>query len=275
MAKSTDQPLLLIGAGHMGGALLRGWIAKNLTPVVVVEPNPSSELKRAISKSGVVIVRDIESARVKKIRACVVALKPQILQTEATRLRGIAQLGAPMISIAAGTMIASLTKAWGQKARVVRAMPNVPGAIGHGISGLYAPKNTTAADRRITEDLLSALGPTVWVKKESLIDTVTAVSGSGPAYIFLIVEALAEAGEREGLPRATAKKLARAMVAGTGALLDHDPREAEELRRSVTSPKGTTEAALNILMAKDGLKPLIQRAVTAARKRGAELGKGS
>jgi pyrroline-5-carboxylate reductase len=272
---AESQPILLIGAGHMGGALLRGWLKQKLTPIIVVEPNPSPDLKRAISKSRVVIVPDIESARVKKIRAGVIALKPQILKTDAARLRGIANLGAPMISIAAGTMIASLTKAWGPKARIVRAMPNVPGAIGHGISGLYAPKNATAADRKLTEELLSALGPTVWLKKESLIDTVTAVSGSGPAYIFLMVEALAEAGEREGLTRAAAKELARAMVAGAGAMLDHDPREPEELRRSVTSPKGTTEAALNVLMAKDGLKPLIQRAVTAARKRGAELGKAS
>jgi pyrroline-5-carboxylate reductase len=257
----------------MGGALLRGWVKQKLTPIVVVEPAPLPELKRAVSKSRVVIVPDIEHTKLKKIRACVVALKPQMLMSEAAGLRGIARLGAPMISIAAGTMIASLQKAWGPEARIVRAMPNVSGAIGHGISGLYAPKNATMADRKLTEELLSALGPTVWVKKESLIDTVTAVSGSGPAYIFLMVEALAEAGEREGLPRAAARKLARAMVAGAGALLDHDPREAEELRRSVTSPKGTTEAALNVLMAKDGLKPLVQRAVTAARKRGAELGK--
>jgi pyrroline-5-carboxylate reductase len=273
MARLTTQPILLIGAGHMGGALLRGWMKQKLTPIIVVEPNPSPELKRAVSKSRVVIVPDIESARVKKIRAGVVALKPQILKTEAARFRGIANLGAPMISIAAGTMIGSLQKAWGPKARIVRAMPNVPGAIGHGISGLYAPKNATAADRKLTEELLCALGPTVWLKNESLIDTVTALSGSGPAYIFLMVEALAEAGEREGLPRVTAKKLARAMVAGAGALLDYDPRAPEDLRRSVTSPHGTTEAALNVLMAKDGLKPLIQRAVTAARKRGAELGK--
>jgi pyrroline-5-carboxylate reductase len=218
-------------------------------------------------------VVDVSDVRFEKIRACVVALKPQILKTEAERLTKVAEAGAPMISIAAGTTIAFLARAWGRKSRIVRAMPNVPGAIGHGITGLFAAKSATAADRKLTQQLLSALGDTVWLKREALIDTVTAVSGSGPAYVFLMVEALAEAGMREGLPRADARRLARATLAGAGALLDRDPREPEELRRSVTSPHGTTEAALNVLMARDGLKPLIARAVSAARKRGSELGR--
>ena len=266
-------PLLLIGAGHMGGALLRGWVAHKLTPIIVVEPEPSSELKHLALKNRVRLVRDVSGVRVTRIRACVVALKPQILRTEAARMRAISDAGAPMISIAAGTTIGALTNAWGRKARIIRAMPNVPGAIGHGITGLYAAKNATGADRKLAQQLLSALGETVWLKHEALIDSVTAVSGSGPAYVFLMVEALAEAGAREGLPRADAKRLARATLAGAGALLDHDPREPEELRRSVTSPHGTTEAALNVLMAKNGLKPLIARAVSAARKRGRELGR--
>jgi pyrroline-5-carboxylate reductase len=265
-------PLLLIGAGHMGGALLRGWVAHKLTPIVVVEPNPSPELKRLALKNRVRLVRDVSDVRAERLRACVVALKPQILKTEAGRLREISQAGTPMISIAAGTTIATLAKAWGRRSRIVRAMPNVPGAIGRGITGLYASKNATAADRKLAEQLLSALGETIWLKREALIDSVTAVSGSGPAYVFLMVEALAEAAAREGLPRADAQRLARATLAGAGALLDHDPREPEELRRSVTSPHGTTEAALNVLMARDGLKPLIARAVSAARKRGRELG---
>jgi pyrroline-5-carboxylate reductase len=257
----------------MGGALLRGWIAHKLTPVVVVEPNPTSELRRIALKNRVRLVDDVSDLRVERVRACVVALKPQILKTEARRLREISLTGTPMISIAAGTTIATLAKAWGRESRIVRAMPNVPGAIGHGITGLYAAKSATPADRKLAEQLLSALGETLWVKREALIDTVTAVSGSGPAYVFLMVEALAEAGAREGLPRADARRLARATLAGAGALLDHDPREPEELRRSVTSPHGTTEAALNVLMTKNGLKPLIARAVAAARKRGRELGR--
>jgi len=273
MSKRDQYPLLLIGAGHMGGALLRGWLAHKLTPIVVVEPHPSAELKRLALKNRVRIAVDVADVRVERVRACVVALKPQVLRTEALRLRTISESHAPMISIAAGTTIATLAKAWGQKSRIVRAMPNVPGAIGHGITGLYASKYATAADRKLAEQLLSALGETIWLKREALIDSVTAVSGSGPAYVFLMVEALAEAGARVGLPRADARRLARATLAGAGALLDHDPREPEDLRRSVTSPHGTTEAALNVLLGKDGLKPLISRAVSAARKRGRDLGR--
>ena len=142
-----------------------------------------------------------------------------------------------MISIAAGTSVAALTQAWGRKARIIRAMPNTPGAIGHGITGLYAAKGTTAADRKRAVSLLSALGQTVWVAKEALIDSVTAVSGSGPAYLFLMAEALTEAGVAEGLPRAQAEKFARATVAGAGALLAADKSPARRLARSCHQPR--------------------------------------
>jgi pyrroline-5-carboxylate reductase len=151
-------------------------------------------------------------------------------------------------------------------------MPNTPGAIGEGISALYAAPGTTAKDRKLAESLLAALGETVWVRREADIDTVTAVSGSGPAYVFLLVEALAEAARREGLSSAIALKLARQTVIGSGALLKSDPSPAERLRRNVTSPGGTTEAALKVLLGKDGLKPLIARAVRAARRRAKQLG---
>ncbi len=177
-----------------------------------------------------------------------------------------------MLSIAAGTTIAVMRQAWGPRARIVRAMPNTPGAIGRGITALFAGKGVTAPDKALAEALLSALGETLWVKRESDIDTVTAVSGSGPAYVFLLAEALADAAEAEGLPRALAEKLARATVAGAGALLDADPSAPSELRRAVTSPGGTTEAALNVLMAKTGLTPLMRRAVAAAHKRAKQLG---
>ncbi len=177
-----------------------------------------------------------------------------------------------MLSIAAGTNTATLRNAWGRRARIVRAMPNTPGAIGHGITALYAAKGTTAKDKVLAERLLAALGETVWVKREADIDAVTAVSGSGPAYVFLLAEALAAAAQAEGLSRSLAEKLARATVAGSGALLAADPAPAAELRRAVTSPGGTTEAALNILLAKNGLVPLLRKAVAAARKRAKELG---
>src|SRR5580692_6138087 len=178
-----------------------------------------------------------------------------------------------MVSIAAGTTTRTLTRAMGRDSRIVRAMPNTPGSIGRGITALYAGANATAKDRAMAGKLLAALGDTFWVKKESLIDSVTAVSGSGPAYVFLLVEALAEAAQRQGLPRDIAMRLARATVAGSGALLDADQSPASDLRRAVTSPGGTTEAALKILMAENGLSRLMIRAVTAARKRAEELGK--
>ena len=150
-------------------------------------------------------------------------------------------------------------------------MPNTPGAIGRGISALYAGRNAKPADRKFARKLLAALGETLWVDHEDLIDIVTVVSGSGPAYVFLLTEALAAAAEAEGMPRALAEKLARATIMGSGALLDADPREPAQLRRDVTSPHGTTEAALEILMAGNGLKPLLIRAVAAARARAIAL----
>jgi pyrroline-5-carboxylate reductase len=150
-------------------------------------------------------------------------------------------------------------------------MPNTPGAVGEGISALYAPKNVSTTDRKLAQSLLAALGETVWVKRETDIDSVTAVSGSGPAYVFLLVEALAAAALAQGLPKDVAMKLARQTIIGSGALLLSDPASVEELRRAVTSPKGTTEAAMRVLMAKDGMPKLIGRAVDAARKRAKEL----
>jgi len=262
--------ILLIGAGRMGGALLAGWIAKGIAPVDVVEPNPSPAL-RSRAKSANVMLHANLSTTPARIRACVVALKPQLLKTEAARLRGIAESGALMISIAAGTSIRSMTKAWGPQARIVRAMPNTPGSIGRGITALYAPAKVDGEDRALADSLLAALGETVWVAREGLIDAATAVSGSGPAYVFHLVEALADAARAEGLPREVAEKLARATVCGAGALLDADPRAAADLRRDVTSPGGTTEAALEVLMAKDGLRALMARAVAAANRRAKAL----
>ena len=256
----------------MGGALLGGWAKRGISPVIAVEPSPSTELKAFAKKNQVAIFARVASIDTVRARACIVALKPQILKTEASLLKPIAQSGALMISIAAGTTIKTMRQAWGPSARIVRAMPNTPGAIGHGITALFAAKGTTAKDKVLAETLLSALGQTVWVEAESGIDIVTAVSGSGPAYVFLLVEALADAAVAEGLPRPLAEQLARATVAGSGALLDADPAPAAILRRNVTSPHGTTEAALEILLAKDGLQPLMRRAVAAARKRAKELG---
>jgi pyrroline-5-carboxylate reductase len=260
--------ILLVGAGRMGSALLKGWLKREGGAITVVEPKPSPELK-ALARSKK--IRLLESQPAEKFSACLVAIKPQVLKHEAPLLAGIAQAGALMISIAAGTDTKRLSQAWGGKARIIRAMPNTPGAIGEGITGLYAARGTKTSDRKHAEALLSALGQTVWVTKEEWIDSVTAVSGSGPAYLFLMAEALAEAGVAEGLPRALAEKLARATVSGAGALLKRGKAAASALREAVTSPGGTTEAALNVLIAEDGLMALMKRAVHAARKRAEEL----
>ena len=260
----------------MGSALLKGWLARGIGPIIAVEPKPSPEIRKLARKKAISLVALPSQVTAKRISACVVAIKPQVLKGEAPALAGFAaakgkQQGALMLSIAAGTSIAAMTAAWGAKSRIIRAMPNTPGAIGAGISGLFAARGATAADRKLASDLLAALGEVVWVAKEDLIDSVTAVSGSGPAYLFLMAEALTAAGIAEGLPPAIAEKLARTTVAGAGALLAADKAPASALREAVTSPGGTTAAALGVLMADDGLPALMKRAVAAARKRAEEL----
>jgi pyrroline-5-carboxylate reductase len=254
----------------MGSALLNGWLGRSVKSITVVEPKPSAELVR-LARAKKIALFAAPSAVKRKPSVCVVAIKPQVLKGEAQALASFAQAGALMISIAAGTSVAALATAWGKKARIIRAMPNTPGSIGHGITGIYAAKGATVADKKRAVSLLSALGQTEWVAKEALIDSVTAVSGSGPAYLFLMVEALTEAGVAEGLPRTQAEIFARATVAGAGALLAADKSSASALREAVTSPGGTTAAALAVLMADDGLAQLMKRAVRAAKMRAAEL----
>jgi pyrroline-5-carboxylate reductase len=262
--------ILLIGAGRMGSALLKGWLSHGVKAISVVEPKPSAQLRK-LARAGKIALFAAPSAIKRKPSVCLVAIKPQVLKGEAPMLASFAQSGSLMISIAAGTSVEAMAKAWGKKARIIRAMPNTPGAVGAGITGLYAAKGVTAADKKRATALLSALGETVWVAKEALIDSVTAVSGSGPAYLFLMAEALTDAGVAEGLPRDQAEKFARATVAGAGALLAADKSPASALREAVTSPGGTTAAALYVLMAEDGLVALMKRAVQAARKRAQEL----
>lgn len=260
-------PILIVGAGKMGTALIRGWTRAGLGPITAVEPNPSEVLK----STGVTIVPSLEAVPEGVWRAAVVALKPHIVRAEAAKLVSIAVTGTLMISIAAGTDTALLHRAWGENAAVVRVMPNTPGAIGKGISGLFAVPGVSAADRSFAETLIAAIGGTVWLDKESLIDAVTAVSGSGPAYIFALVEALAQAGEAAGLPPDTAARLARDTVTGAGALLEADVRPTAALIRDVATPGGTTEAALKVLQAVDGLPGVMVKAVAAAKTRAEEL----
>ena len=255
----------------MGGALLKGWLAQGLGPLAVIEPAPNPEIRSFAERHSVRLLTRMEEADDLHVTACVVALKPQILRNQAGRLEFIAVSGALMLSIAAGTSIAALRRAWGQQALIVRAMPNTPGAIGRGITALYAPPRIPTVLRTRAETLVAGLGETIWVSREDLIDAVTAVSGSGPAYVFLLAECLARAARAQGFSEEVAGKLARATISGAGALLDADPRNPAALRHDVTSPGGTTEAALAVLMENDALGKLMAEAVSAARARATEL----
>jgi pyrroline-5-carboxylate reductase len=262
--------VVLAGAGKMGGAMLSGWLAQGLGArrLAVIEPHPSQEIRSYLA-SGVRLNPSPQDAG--DIAAFVVALKPQAFREAGPGLRPYVDAATLVVSIMAGTTIASLAEVLG--GHIVRAMPNTPAAIGRGITVAVAAKNVSAAQREAADSLLRATGSVEWVNDEGLMDAVTAVSGSGPAYIFLLAEELARAGIAAGLPEALATKLARETVAGSGELLHRSDLAAATLRQNVTSPGGTTAAALEVLMGKDGLQSLLTRAVAAATKRSQELAK--
>lgn len=258
--------LALAGAGKMGGAMLTGWLAQGLDPkrVVVIDPHISDEI-RATADQGV----QLNPATHETVAVLVLAVKPQMFREAGAALRSLVGPGTLVVSIMAGTTIASITEVCG--GAVVRAMPNTPAAIGRGITVAVPAPTVTAEQRAVTDALLRATGAVEWVDDETLIDAVTAVSGSGPAYVFLLAEELARAGIAAGLPAALATKLARETVSGSGELLHRSDLDAAVLRQNVTSPGGTTAAALGVLMGSDGLKELMTRAVAAATKRSKEL----
>ncbi|MGA7074128.1 pyrroline-5-carboxylate reductase [Bradyrhizobium sp.] len=254
----------------MGGAMLSGWLAQGLDPrrVAVIEPHPSDEI-RAHLASGARLNPSPQEAG--SIAAFVVALKPQAFREAGPALKPYVDAATLVVSIMAGTTIASLAEVLG--GHVVRAMPNTPAAIGRGITVAVAAKDVSDAQRATADGLLRATGAVEWVNDEGLMDAVTAVSGSGPAYVFLLAEELARAGVAAGLPEALATKLARETVAGSGELLHRSDLAAATLRQNVTSPGGTTAAALEVLMGKEGVQSLLTRAVAAATKRSKELAK--
>lgn len=269
-SSSAGGDVLLVGAGRMGGALLKGWLAGGrFSAIRVIEPNPSAELRDLAAAKRILLEASFAAAR--KPAAIVLAMKPQIIKAEPALLRDLGRTEALVVSIAAGLGTELLGTLLGAS-RIARAMPNTPGAIGKGITALYGGSSLSAADRDLAEHLMSGLGETLWLADENLMDAVTAVSGSGPAYLFLMAEVLAAAGRAQGLDTASAERLARATVSGAGALLAADPRAAAELRMEVTSPGGTTEAALKVLMGEGGLDALVAKAVDAATRRGRELG---
>jgi pyrroline-5-carboxylate reductase len=261
--------LVLVGAGKMGGALLEGWLQLGLDPrqVAVLEPQPAPSIA-ALADRGVRL--NPQPQALQNVAAIVVAVKPQIAPQAVPALAPLVSASTVVVSIMAGRTLAFLAGALARPCALVRAMPNTPAAIGRGITVAVA-RNADAAQRQLAHRLLAATGAVEWVDDESLMDAVTAVSGSGPAYVFLLAEALAQAGVAAGLPPALAAKLARDTVAGSGELLHRSPLDAATLRKNVTSPGGTTAAALAVLMNDNGLAALMEKAVAAATARSREL----
>jgi pyrroline-5-carboxylate reductase len=262
--------LVLVGAGKMGGAMLEGWLALGLDPkkVAIVEPQPAPEIA-ALAARGVRI--NPPSVRVMDASFIVMAVKPQVAAEVASATKSFATIGTTVISVMAGKTIKFLEGAFGFMTPIVRSIPNTPAAVGRGITVATANARVDEKQRATANTLLGSIGTVEWVKDEGLIDAATAVSGSGPAYVFLLAESLARAGAAAGLPADLAARLARATVAGSGELLHQSPLDAATLRANVTSPNGTTAAALEVLMAADGLDPLMTKAVAAATRRSREL----
>jgi pyrroline-5-carboxylate reductase len=261
--------LVLVGAGKMGGALLEGWLRLGLDPkrVAVLEPSPSPQVA-ALAASGLRLNPDPGSLN--NATAVVIALKPQVAAQALPALAPLLAASTVVVSIMAGRTLQFLSAALARPCALVRAMPNTPAAIGRGIT-VAVPRNANTAQRELADRLLAATGAVEWIDDEALMDAVTAVSGSGPAYVFLLAETLAQAGAAAGLPPTLAAKLARETVAGSGELLHRSALDAAALRENVTSAGGTTAAALAVLMGQNGLAPLMTRAVAAATERSREL----
>ncbi|MGP1274020.1 MAG: pyrroline-5-carboxylate reductase [Caulobacterales bacterium] len=283
MSAATERmgKVALIGAGRMGLALAAGWLRARRggldgETLIIVEPKPSEELEALAAKHAIKVIPELTKTAAAGVDRVVLAIKPQMLPAVGEAIAAKLPRGALIISILAGAGLIGLGRLFPGHP-IIRAMPNTPGSIGKGIS--VAISNIDAdppAYRNAAEALLKVLGSVEWVEDERMMDAVTAVSGSGPAYVFLLCEALARAGEAEGLPAELAEKLAVATVAGAGALLEDGHKrkyaDAAALRRAVTSPGGTTQAALDVMMAGGGLPMLVRNAVSAAERQSRKLG---
>jgi pyrroline-5-carboxylate reductase len=266
--------VVLAGCGNMGYAMLSGWLKSGrlaATNVWVVEPNEALR-RRAIELGSHAVSSNVELPAGLSPALVVFAVKPQVMRDVVAGYKGFAGGQTSFLSIAAGTPIATLEEILGA-VPVIRCMPNTPAAIGKGMMVTVANNRVTNATRDFVADLLSASGEVAAVDDEKLMDTVTAVSGSGPAYVFHFIEALSEAGQNAGLPQSTARLLALQTVYGAASLAAESREDPGALRQQVTSPAGTTAAALSVLMGQDRLKRLVGDAVEAARLRSIELGK--
>jgi pyrroline-5-carboxylate reductase len=274
MTLRLDGPLLLAGAGNMGYALLSGWLERGLDPtqIVVQDPAPAPRLKERLDQLGIAVHAEIRSLP-KPPAVLLVAVKPQVMDQAFPPLAKLAGDKTVVLSIAAGRRIAGFEAHLPTGTAVVRAMPNTPASVGRGITVAVGNALVTATQRETCDQLLRAVGEVSWVDDEGYMDAVTAVSGSGPAYVFHLAECLAEAGVRAGLPPDLAAELARCTVAGAGELLRRSDLDAATLRQNVTSPGGTTFAALEVLMGGNGLAKLMTEAVAAAARRSRELAK--
>lgn len=260
-------PILLLGGGRMGGAMLAGWRSQGLAPSVVVDPAPGAQ---TLAGPEVTVVTDAASVPAGFAPGVVVlAVKPQMAPTAVPPVAPLVR-GAMVVSIMAGCTVAGIGALVGT-APIVRAMPNTPAAIGQGFTAAFAGPGVSPEQRAICDAMLSAVGEVAWVESEGLIDAVTATSGGGPAYVFLLTELLEAAAVEQGLPPDLARRLARRTVAGAGALLAASQEEPAAMRRAVTSPAGTTERALKVLMAEDAWPALVSRAIAAAAARSREL----
>lgn len=268
--------LLLIGCGKMGGAMLEGWLDQGTkaTDVTIVEPNPDAA-NDFVQRLGVrAISAADELADDYAPDVVVLAVKPQVMGDALPPYAKLVKSKPVFLSIAAGKTIQSFEDILGTDAAIVRAMPNTPASVGRGITVGCPNSNVTDAQAAHCKTLLASVGDVEWVSDEALMDAVTAVSGSGPAYIFLLAEAMGQAGRAAGLPADLSDKLARATVAGAGELLHQSPSPASTLRKNVTSPGGTTAAALDVLMDEDGLTALMTKAIAAATQRSKDLASG-
>ncbi|TNM63014.1 pyrroline-5-carboxylate reductase [Aliirhizobium smilacinae] len=268
---SGSGSIVLVGAGNMGGAMLSGWLDKGVSGdrITVVDPSPSDRMKAKIVEAGARHVTAVPEGF--KADILFLAVKPQMMDVVLPPLRPVVGDQTVIVSVAAGKTLVYL-KSHLDDAAMVRAMPNTPAMIGRGVTGAFANARVSDVQREAVDALLRVSGPVEWVATESDIDAVTAVSGSGPAYVFYLVECMAEAGRKLGLPADLAMRLARETVSGAGELLNQSPEDASQLRKNVTSPGGTTAAALSVLMADDGIQPIFDKAIAAARTRAEELG---
>lgn len=271
MPLNIDGTLVLAGAGNMGGALLAGWLAQGLDParVIVQDPGPNPAMAAMLAKAGIASTARTQLSTPPAV--LLMAVKPQLMEDVFPALARQAGPETVVLSVAAGRTIASFEKHLPARAAVVRSIPNTPASVGRGITAAVPNAHVTPKQKALCDTLLRGVGEVVWVEREDLIDAATAVSGSGPAYVFLLAECLAEAGRKAGLPADVAAALARWTVAGAGELLHRSELAPDQLRRNVTSPNGTTHAALQVLMAANGLQPLLDQAIAAATHRSREL----